>query len=40
METKRGLKRGSTYKVPLNNVQALASRDALAKTIYDRMFDW
>jgi myosin-1 len=34
------MKRGSTYKVPLNYVQAVASRDALAKTVYDRVFDW
>jgi hypothetical protein len=40
METKKGMKRGSTYKVPLNYVQAVASRDALAKTVYDRVFDW
>lgn len=40
VETKHGAKRGTTYKVPLNKIQAIAGRDALAKGIYDRIFDW
>jgi myosin-1 len=28
-----------TYEVPLNSTQAAAARDALAKTIYSRLFD-
>ncbi|CAK9441219.1 uncharacterized protein LODBEIA_P50880 [Lodderomyces beijingensis] len=40
IETSHGMKRGSTYHVPLNNVQATAVRDALAKGIYDNLFDW
>ena len=32
--------RGSTYNVPQNVEQAGSARDALAKAIYDRMFDW
>jgi len=34
------MKRGTTYNVPLNKVQAQAGRDAVAKVIYDRLFDW
>lgn len=40
IETSHGLKRGSTYHVPLNIVQATAVRDALAKGIYNNLFDW
>ena len=32
--------RGSTYNVPQNVVQATAARDALAKSLYDRLFDY
>ncbi|KAL0142345.1 P-loop containing nucleoside triphosphate hydrolase protein [Mucor lusitanicus] len=40
METQRGGRRGSVYEVPLNVVQATSVRDALAKTIYERLFEW
>ncbi|KAG7806260.1 hypothetical protein KL921_004988 [Ogataea angusta] len=40
METSHGMRRGSIYHVPLNPVQATASRDALAKGLYNNMFDW
>lgn len=32
--------RTSTYNVPQNKVQAEGARDALAKTIYSRIFDY
>lgn len=40
IETSHGMRRGSTYHVPLNITQALAVRDALAKGIYNNLFDW
>ncbi|CUM67232.1 uncharacterized protein PRCAT00004925001 [Priceomyces carsonii] len=40
MQTSHGMRRGSTYHVPLNIVQATAVRDALAKGIYNNLFEW
>ena len=40
VETSRGGRRGSVYDVPLNPVQAYAVRDALAKGVYNNLFDW
>lgn len=40
VETQRGGRRGSVYDVPLNPTQAIAGRDALAKAIYNNLFEW
>ncbi|KAK6332768.1 class II myosin [Orbilia brochopaga] len=40
VETSRGGRRGSIYESPLNPVQANAVRDALAKAIYNNLFEW
>lgn len=40
VQTSHGMKRGSTYHVPLNIVQATSVRDALAKGIYNNLFEW
>ncbi|GAA5861407.1 hypothetical protein JCM8547_006120 [Rhodosporidiobolus lusitaniae] len=40
METQRGGRRGSVYEVPLNPAQAVSVRDALAKAIYNNLFEW
>ena len=32
--------RGETFDVPYNTLQAAVARDALAKSIYARLFDW
>lgn len=40
METTRGGRRGSVYEVPLNRTQATAVRDALARALYNNLFEW
>ncbi|KAG8527156.1 uncharacterized protein KY384_008586 [Bacidia gigantensis] len=40
VETSRGGRRGSAFKVPFNVTQAISVRDALAKAIYFNLFDW
>jgi len=40
METQRGGRRGSVYEVPLNPAQAASVRNALAKAIYNNLFEW
>lgn len=40
METQRGGRRGSVYEVPLNPAQAASVRDALAKAVYNNLFEW
>lgn len=40
METSRGSRRGSFYEVPLNEPQAVATRNALSKFLYEKLFEW
>ncbi|KAG4302223.1 hypothetical protein PCK1_001495 [Pneumocystis canis] len=40
LETQRGGRRGSIYDVPLNPLQANSTKDTLAKSIYNNLFDW
>lgn len=40
LETQRAGRRGSVYDVPLNPTQASSGRDALAKALYNNLFEW
>ena len=40
VKTKKGGRRGSVYDVLLNPAQAGSHRDALAKAIYNNLFEW